>query len=109
VTAGHRGIGGGSSELQVVEKIGSGDAARADNFQRFAPFSSGLLTTFLQGFMTVREVARHLRLSRSRVYQLCESGELQHVRVSNAIRVPAREVAVYIARHMRDRSSCERR
>jgi excisionase family DNA binding protein len=38
--------------------------------------------------MTVAEVAKHLGVSRSTVYQLCERGELQHVRVSNAIRVP---------------------
>jgi excisionase family DNA binding protein len=38
--------------------------------------------------MTVAEVAKHLGVSRSTVYQLCERGELPHVRVSNAIRVP---------------------
>ncbi len=45
--------------------------------------------------MTVAEVAKRLGVSRSTVYQLCERGELQHVRVSNAIRVPVAAVADY--------------
>jgi excisionase family DNA binding protein len=66
--------------------------------QRIAPILDDLLTTFLQGFMTVPEVARRLGVCRSTVYQLCERGELRHVRVSNAIRVPGKAIAVYIAR-----------
>jgi excisionase family DNA binding protein len=46
--------------------------------------------------MTVAEVAQHLRVSRSTVYQLCERGELQHVRVSNAIRVSGSAIAAYL-------------
>jgi excisionase family DNA binding protein len=38
--------------------------------------------------MTVAQVAKQVGVSRSTVYQLCERGDLQHVRVSNAIRVP---------------------
>jgi excisionase family DNA binding protein len=45
--------------------------------------------------MTVAEAAKHLGVSRSTVYQLCERGELQHVRISNAIRVPAAALAKY--------------
>jgi excisionase family DNA binding protein len=45
--------------------------------------------------MTVAEVAKHLGVSRSTVYQLCERGELQHVRVSNAIRVPRAAVGTF--------------
>jgi len=37
--------------------------------------------------LSVREVARHLRVSTPIVYRLCERGELRHVRVSNAIRI----------------------
>jgi excisionase family DNA binding protein len=46
--------------------------------------------------MTVAEVAKHLGVCRSTVYQLCERGELQHVRVSNAIRVPGSAMAAYL-------------
>jgi excisionase family DNA binding protein len=46
--------------------------------------------------MTVAEVAARLGVCRSTVYQLCERGELRHVRVSNAIRVPSVAVATYL-------------
>jgi excisionase family DNA binding protein len=48
--------------------------------------------------MTVAEVAKHLGVSRSTVYQLCERGQLPHVRVSNAIRVPVSGIAKYVGR-----------
>jgi len=48
--------------------------------------------------MTVPEVAKRLGVCRSTVYQLCERGELRHVRVSNAIRVPVRALAEYVGR-----------
>jgi excisionase family DNA binding protein len=37
--------------------------------------------------LTVREVARFLRVSTATVYKLCTRGELAHVRVLNAIRI----------------------
>jgi excisionase family DNA binding protein len=37
--------------------------------------------------MSVREVARALRVCTATVYDIVERGELAHVRVSNAIRV----------------------
>jgi excisionase family DNA binding protein len=50
--------------------------------------------------MTVPEVAARLGISRSTVYLLCERGELRHVRVSNAIRVPGVAVAEYLRRQL---------
>jgi excisionase family DNA binding protein len=82
------GVAGVSKEAQGVENVQSREAGEVQDSQVFAPNLDGLLTTFLQGFMTVAEVAKHLGVSRSTVYQLCERGELTHVRVSNAIRVP---------------------
>ncbi|MBK9516171.1 MAG: helix-turn-helix domain-containing protein [Anaeromyxobacter sp.] len=38
--------------------------------------------------LTVLEVARLLRVSTATVYKLCERGELAHVRVLNALRIP---------------------
>lgn len=40
-------------------------------------------------FLTVREIARKLRVSAATVYDVCKSGRLAHVRVNNAIRVSA--------------------
>jgi excisionase family DNA binding protein len=48
--------------------------------------------------MTVAEVAKQLRVSRSTVYDLCERGDLRHVRVSNAIRVPKAAVLAILRR-----------
>jgi excisionase family DNA binding protein len=38
--------------------------------------------------LSVREVADKLRVCTATVYRLCGSGELGHVRISNAVRVP---------------------
>jgi excisionase family DNA binding protein len=43
-----------------------------------------------------RHLLRLVGVCRSTVYQLCERGELVHVRVSNAIRVPVAAVAEYL-------------
>jgi excisionase family DNA binding protein len=40
-------------------------------------------------YLTVREVARRLRVSTATVYKLCARGELVHVRVLNVLRIPA--------------------
>jgi len=42
--------------------------------------------------MSVREVAFELGLSRRRIYQLINSGELDHVRIGKASRVPSAAV-----------------
>jgi len=39
-------------------------------------------------FLSVRECARVLRVSTATVYRAVASGEIPHVRVSNAIRIP---------------------
>jgi excisionase family DNA binding protein len=39
-------------------------------------------------WVTVRELAAILRVSTSTVYQAIEAGQIPHVRVSNAIRIP---------------------
>ena len=46
--------------------------------------------------LTVREVAAELRVSTATVYGLIDRRELAHVRVSNAIRVAATELAAYL-------------
>jgi excisionase family DNA binding protein len=91
-------IAGGSKGMQPVEIVHSGVTGRVQKSQRLAPNLDGLLTTFLQGFMTVRQVAERLGVCRSTVYQLCDQGELRHVRVSNSVRVPVQALTEYVGR-----------
>jgi excisionase family DNA binding protein len=51
-----------------------------------------------QGLLTVRDVAERLRLCTATVYRMCERGELAHVRVSNAIRVPEAALGILLGR-----------
>ena len=46
--------------------------------------------------LTVAEVARRLGVCTATVYKICKAGRLQHVRVSNAIRVPEAALADYL-------------
>jgi len=39
-------------------------------------------------YLSVRECARLLRVSTATVYRAVASGEIPHIRVSNAIRIP---------------------
>jgi excisionase family DNA binding protein len=39
------------------------------------------------GLLTVREVAARLKLSTATVYKFCASGELEHVRIVNVIKI----------------------
>jgi excisionase family DNA binding protein len=91
-------VAGFSNERQAAENIQSRKVDTLQNSRIFAGNTEDLLTTFLQGFLTVADVAKHLSISRSTVYHLCELGELKHVRVSNAIRVPVQAVADYVRR-----------
>ena len=97
------GVTGVSNEAHGVENVQLRELGGVQHSQVFAPNLDGLLTTFLQGFMTVAEVAKHLGVSRSTVYQLCERGELRHVRVSNAIRVPRTAVVAYVRKQSGER------
>jgi excisionase family DNA binding protein len=49
-------------------------------------------------FLTVREVARRLRVSTATVYKLCARGGLAHIRVLNVLRVPAAAVQAMATR-----------
>ncbi|MCC6811261.1 MAG: helix-turn-helix domain-containing protein [Deltaproteobacteria bacterium] len=57
--------------------------------------------------LTVREVAERLGVSKATIYALCERGELGHLRVSEAIRVPESWLAAYL--QIVSRSSLRRR
>jgi excisionase family DNA binding protein len=51
-------------------------------------------------FVTVDEVARHLRVSKMTVYRLIHSGELRCVRIGRSFRIPADAVNEYLNRQL---------
>lgn len=55
------------------------------------------------GLLTVRDVARQLNVSTATVYKLVSSGQLAHVRISNAIRVDQEDLGTFFLRGRRPR------
>lgn len=47
--------------------------------------------------LTVAEVAEQLAVGAWRIYQLCEDGELPHIRINNSIRVRPKDLEEFIA------------
>lgn len=50
-------------------------------------------------YLTVREVAERLRLSKMTVYRLMESGEIPSLKVGRSFRIPAEGMEEYISAH----------
>jgi len=68
------------------------------------------LTVSLERLLTVREVAARLGVCTSTIGQVCGEGKLAHLRISNAIRVPADALAILGAsRFQTSRSPLSRR
>ena len=51
--------------------------------------------------LRVTEVAEMLGVGAWRIYQVCETGELPHVRINNSIRVRPADVEAFIASRVR--------
>ena len=58
-------------------------------------FAAGLLLSGA-ALLSLADVAARLSVSRATVYKLCRSGELQHVRIGNAIRVQPEALAAFV-------------
>lgn len=57
-----------------------------------------LIQTFSEArFLTVREVADHMRVSSMTVYRLIKGGDLPAVRVGRSFRVSASDVDAYLS------------
>lgn len=54
---------------------------------------------FVQSLLTAREVASALRVSPMTVYRMVDAGAVRALRVGRQVRIPADEVARYIAAH----------
>ncbi|MFP5351330.1 MAG: helix-turn-helix domain-containing protein [Actinomycetota bacterium] len=57
---------------------------------------------FLGRFLTVGEVARHLRVSNMTVYRLVKSGQLAAVRVGRGYRIREDDVRSYLEKRYMD-------
>ena len=55
-----------------------------------------LVVSGVVAWLSVSDVAKQLRLSSATVYRLIDRGELQHTRVSNAIRISAADLATFL-------------
>lgn len=99
----------------VVEWVGESSAAVEDGGSRGC-FSSPFLQAAGPGaaappdwgaleFLTVREVARALRVCTATVYRMCERGDLGHMRVANAIRVSKAALDAFIRTSSQERST----
>ena len=95
-------LGGAGSSLQPVGNPRNAAPAEPPISLRSTTLCNPLGTPLVWDFegavgdpgslLTVREVARALRIATSTVYKLCAEGKLVHVRISNAIRIPVTEV-----------------
>ena len=53
-----------------------------------------------EGLMTVAEAAEFLRVSRSKLYQIMDAGELAYAKIGRGRRVPRRAVVELAARNL---------
>ncbi len=64
--------------------------------------SSGGDNSFMGRFLTVGEVARHLRVSNMTVYRLVKQGQLAAVRVGRGYRIREDDVRKYLEQRYMD-------
>jgi excisionase family DNA binding protein len=50
-----------------------------------------------EGFLTVTEVAKYLRISKMTIYRFANDGTIRSIRVGNSIRIPESAAAEYLA------------
>jgi len=82
----------GSTEAGLYERA----QASAENGAVFRNFAAPLLQEFGH-VLSVRQAATVLGLSLASIYKLCASGELVHVRILNAIRIPSLKLAGFLS------------
>jgi excisionase family DNA binding protein len=91
---------------EAVSSHSQGLGAKAKNFAPILlPRTSMVAGDRLVGvqsgdLLSVREVARMLRVCDATVYRLCEQGVLPHVRILNAVRVAPETLAAFVEQGM---------
>ena len=58
-------------------------------------------TVVADGLMTVSEAAEYLSISRSKLYQMMDDGELAYVKLGRSRRIPRRELIDLVSRQLR--------
>lgn len=58
-------------------------------------------------YLSVAEVAEVFRVSPMTIYRLCQSGELNSVRVGRSFRIPQRSYESFIETHTKSREPAE--
>ena len=96
--AGLAGPGEISQPFANPEEVDPADGTRLPGFGGSSrKFGTSLVQRTLgqseRRYLSVREVAAALGVSRATIYRLVEEGRMSHVRVSSAIRIPAEAVA----------------
>ena len=57
-------------------------------------------TTDERRFLTVRELAAYLRVSRRKAYELVATGEVPSLRVGSSLRIPREDLERHLAKQM---------
>jgi len=89
---------GGPSAVQPSQGVGTLHGNSVPNEAPKLPRALRLVEGGVGDLLTVREVAKRLRVSTATVYALVERGELAHLRVSNAIRVRRADLEGYVSK-----------
>src|SRR5262249_1883832 len=103
-----------SSTLQVSTNNQSCESHTIQVSQRFARFSQNFAARVLlsqrssttqapprtdsESLLTVKQVAKLLQVCNATMYELCDSGELAHVRILNSIRIAPADLEALIRR-----------
>jgi excisionase family DNA binding protein len=95
------GVARGGSASQPRDSVdgrrGAGSHAVAPSGYRGTDFGAPAVRDSQSGsLLTVPELARRLGVCRATVYRICREGQLEHVRVSNAIRVSERALETFL-------------
>lgn len=52
--------------------------------------------------LTIEDVMARLKLGRTKIYELINRGELRHIKIDRATRIPESELAALIARKLQE-------